>query len=373
MRTIFMSFADRDAAFANEVKEHLMLANYEFVFLDFDKMAPIVDENWEKRLYDELSQCDAVILVLTPNWLVSKWCFAEMAQARALGKFILPLVFADLDQPFVATDIPPVDLTQDASALPRLLVQLERILASPNQKEAIIQAMKGSVPLMTDKPKPISIEPSSYERTAPEYWLNYAGEERQLPPSNDPMVLLSFAAEDQRWVDDIRAFLEPRIEHLRTPRGRPYHTWDFSDAKRGTSPGDEFPIIVAEKMWTCRVALLVLSKDYFRSRFCRTIELPFLMWRRERQRLMCLFIKLGALPTDKIRLPNYNIQARTVFMDDIIDDRQAPIDFSASRYRDLSLKQLREDGIESEIENRFEGLSRRVVDFLKREFSATDT
>ena len=280
------------------VKTTLHVLGYVCAFLDSDKMTATVGEDWEKMLYLELSRCDAVILILTPNWLVSKWCFAEMAQARALGKLILPLVFADLDQPFVATDIPPIDLTQDPGALARLLSNLERILASPDQKEAVIQAVKLFAPLVAVKPKAISIEPSDYERTAPEYWLNYVTHERQLPPSDDPMVLLTFAAEDQGWVDDIRAFLEPRIEHLRTPDGRPYHTWDFSDAKRGTSPGDEFPIIVAEKMWSCRVALLVLSKDYFRLD-SRTNPLPFLMWRRETQRLMCLFIKLGALPTDK--------------------------------------------------------------------------
>jgi hypothetical protein len=67
-------------------------------------------EDWEKRLYEELSRCHAVILVLTTHWLESKWCFAELAQARALGKVILPVICEPLRQPIVLPGIQSVDL-----------------------------------------------------------------------------------------------------------------------------------------------------------------------------------------------------------------------------------------------------------------------
>ena len=31
--------------------------------------------------------------MVTPNWLASKWCFAEFVQARATGKAIFPIIF----------------------------------------------------------------------------------------------------------------------------------------------------------------------------------------------------------------------------------------------------------------------------------------
>src|SRR5712664_1537237 len=93
MPAIFISHSSLDQQIANDVKTALDQFGFERVFLDFDKVTGLdAGENWEKRLYEELSRCHAVILVLTPNWLASKWCFAEMTQARALGKVILPIV-----------------------------------------------------------------------------------------------------------------------------------------------------------------------------------------------------------------------------------------------------------------------------------------
>ena len=37
-------------------------------------------------------------------------------------------------------------------------------------------------------------------------------------------------------------------------------------------PGDEFPEIVAERMWRCRAAIIILSADYVASQYCRNIE-----------------------------------------------------------------------------------------------------
>jgi hypothetical protein len=110
----------------------------------------------------------------------------------------------------------------------------------------------------------------------------------------------------------------------------------------------------------------MLSSNYFKSTYCRTIELPFLMWRRDHHKLMCLPLKLGTIPVDKVRLPNYQAPARTVVIGDLIDDRRAADDFARSRYRDRNLRQLREEGFEAEIEKRFDGISRHVTDFLKK-------
>jgi hypothetical protein len=209
-------------------------------------------------------------------------------------------------------------------------------------------------------------------RRKPEYWLRRVDAERRLTAGDQPLILISFASEDQKWVDDLRTFIDPKIELLRAEDGEPYHLWNFSDAKRGTTPGDEFPEIVAEKMWRCRASIILFSSHYFKSDFCKSIELPFLMWRRDHHKLMCLPIRLGTLPYDKIRVPDYQCDARYVYLKELIDDRQAAVNFAGSRYRDLTLRQLREGGIESEIEDRFAGIAHHVAEFLKAKFSAVE-
>src|SRR5689334_19128376 len=83
MPAIFISHSSIDNDAADAVKAWLANLGFERVFLDFDKATGIgAGENWAKRLYEELARSHAVILVLTPNWIASKWCFAELQQAR---------------------------------------------------------------------------------------------------------------------------------------------------------------------------------------------------------------------------------------------------------------------------------------------------
>src|ERR1700724_2829228 len=84
---------------------------YEQVFLDFDKHSGLqAGAQWERELYERVARCHAVILILTPNWLDSKWCFVEFAQARALGKIILPVMCEPLGDNVVLPEIQVVDL-----------------------------------------------------------------------------------------------------------------------------------------------------------------------------------------------------------------------------------------------------------------------
>lgn len=211
------------------------------------------------------------------------------------------------------------------------------------------------------------------DRGSPEYWMHHAEVERGLKPGDAPLIMVSYANEDIGWVNDLQAFIDPKLEHLHDPGGEAYRLWQFSDGKAGTAAlGDQFPSIIAEKMWRCRVAIIILSKSYFMSRFCRQIELPFLMWRHEHHGLFCVPLRLGALPTDRVRLPAYGTPSRQLFIDAMVDDRQAPADFASSPHRDLNLRQLRESGLESEIEARFDGIARLIVEFLRQQYAAID-
>ena len=129
MPAIFISHSSLDRQVADDIKKTLDRLGFEQVFLDFDKVTGIdAGENWEKRLYEELSRCHAVILMLTPNWLTAKWCFAELTQARALGKVILPVVCKPVGERFVLPDIQSVDLLDwNAGGLDKLEQRLRAI------------------------------------------------------------------------------------------------------------------------------------------------------------------------------------------------------------------------------------------------------
>jgi hypothetical protein len=129
MPAIFISHSSVDRAVSDEVKAALARLGFERVFLDFDKTTGIgVGENWEKRLYEELSRCHAVLLLLTPAWLASKWCFVELAQARALGKVILPVLCAPLGGQVALPEVQAADLVDwNADGLGRLEQRLRAI------------------------------------------------------------------------------------------------------------------------------------------------------------------------------------------------------------------------------------------------------
>jgi hypothetical protein len=57
----------------------------------------LTNPKWAKPLYDSISRCRAVLLVISESSLQSKWCFAEFVQARTLGKAIFPVVMKPRD------------------------------------------------------------------------------------------------------------------------------------------------------------------------------------------------------------------------------------------------------------------------------------
>lgn len=112
MSAIFISHSSADNAAAAQIKAWLEAQGHTSLFLDFDPEAGIKGgSGWEQTLYQKLRQCQAVIALLTPNWLASKWCFAELVQARERGKAIFPLKVQDCDAASVFGDIQHIDLT----------------------------------------------------------------------------------------------------------------------------------------------------------------------------------------------------------------------------------------------------------------------
>ena len=129
MARIFISHSSRDNESAARMKSWLASQGFETTFLDFDKTAGIAPgADWEKTLYREVEQSQAVIIIQTPNWLASKWCFAEFTQARALGKAIFLVIETPTGDAQISPDIQTLNLLSDREGgLERLSRELVRI------------------------------------------------------------------------------------------------------------------------------------------------------------------------------------------------------------------------------------------------------
>ncbi|MGB6198906.1 MAG: TIR domain-containing protein [Candidatus Acidiferrales bacterium] len=129
MSQIFISHSSRDPEQAARLLAWLHANGFSETFLDFDKHAGLAPgAEWERTLYREIAGADAVIIILTKNWIDSKWCFAEFTQARALGKAIFPLIEAPTGETLVSPDIQHLDLLKDREGgLARLAAGLTEI------------------------------------------------------------------------------------------------------------------------------------------------------------------------------------------------------------------------------------------------------
>ncbi len=127
----FLSHSSRDNASAGRIKAWLEQQGFEAPFHDFDKHIGIPPgADWEKTLYRQIDQSQALLMLQSAKWSNSKWCFAEFTQARALGKPIFQVIeTADGDPgPTTAANLQVLDLRQEREAgQEQLKKQLEAI------------------------------------------------------------------------------------------------------------------------------------------------------------------------------------------------------------------------------------------------------
>ena len=145
MARVFISHSSRDNVSAKSRKDWLEKKNFEVPFLDFDKHAGIPPgADWEKTLHREIRRSDALLILLSANWIDSKWCFAEFTLARALGKEVFQVIESDSPWPWPSADGNPgpipaanlqcLDLRQEREAgLEQLEKELKKIAIKSQQ------------------------------------------------------------------------------------------------------------------------------------------------------------------------------------------------------------------------------------------------
>ncbi|MEN3164460.1 tetratricopeptide repeat protein [Tistrella mobilis] len=145
MVRIFISHSNRDNDDATEIDARLKSAGFDNRFLDIDKHGGIQPgDDWERRLYHEVERAQAVVLIVTDNWLDSKWCFVEFTQARALGKAIFILILTATKEKIVGKDLQHIDLTAGRDVGLAWLVR--RLTEITLQSRAHLDLPRGTVP-----------------------------------------------------------------------------------------------------------------------------------------------------------------------------------------------------------------------------------
>ena len=138
MALVFISYSSKDRQTAIEIFDVLKENGFDYIFLDHDKKSGIKSgEDWEKRLYDEIKRAHAMILLISPAWIESKWCFVEYTQARSLGKEIIPVIIDhgsnDEVDKWIKSNIQKTDYTQDKDALNRVISRIKEVSLETQQ------------------------------------------------------------------------------------------------------------------------------------------------------------------------------------------------------------------------------------------------
>lgn len=97
---LFISHSAKDKAEALDIQRRLLERGYDAaqLFLDSDAESGIpAGSKWEQVLYARLKGCRALIVLCSENWQQSKWCFAELVYAKAMGKEVFPVLLEACD------------------------------------------------------------------------------------------------------------------------------------------------------------------------------------------------------------------------------------------------------------------------------------
>ena len=87
MARIFLSHSSADNAEAVALRDWLLREGWDDLFLDLDPTRGLAaGERWERALNEAASRCEAVLFLVSKNWLASRWCLKEFNLAHRLGK-----------------------------------------------------------------------------------------------------------------------------------------------------------------------------------------------------------------------------------------------------------------------------------------------
>lgn len=125
MSRIFISHSSLDNDRATEVHRWLTENGWDDVFLDFHPDRGIeAGARWQEALRQATDRCEAVLFLISENWLASPHCLGEFYYAKHLGKRIFPILVGPVAFDHLPREISAefqiVDLVSDEHVFQRL-------------------------------------------------------------------------------------------------------------------------------------------------------------------------------------------------------------------------------------------------------------
>jgi hypothetical protein len=132
---IFISHSSANNNRAIQLRDWLVANGWNDIFLDLDPERGIAaGERWKDALRKAAQRCEAVLALISPEWLASAWCRPELNTAQLMGKKIIVLLIGGKPSeiPGDLKDAQYVDLINDPDAYTRLKVGLKRAGLDPS-------------------------------------------------------------------------------------------------------------------------------------------------------------------------------------------------------------------------------------------------
>jgi hypothetical protein len=95
---IFISHSSKDNFAARAIADWLALKGWDDVYLDIDpKDGTPPGAVWKRKLHEAAHRCQAVIFLISRDWLASDWCDREYNLAVKLNKQMFGVIIDDTD------------------------------------------------------------------------------------------------------------------------------------------------------------------------------------------------------------------------------------------------------------------------------------
>jgi tetratricopeptide (TPR) repeat protein len=136
MACLFISHSSRNNEKAIAMRDWLVANGWDDVFLDVDPQSGLAPgEYWQQALRAAADRCQAVLCLITPEWMASTWCRTEFLLAKQLGKKVFPAIVGEVDISALPNELAAnhqaVDLVHDPMGWDRLKEGLKRAGLDP--------------------------------------------------------------------------------------------------------------------------------------------------------------------------------------------------------------------------------------------------